>query len=249
MSDDTTTMIRKKGDTDMKTRNSFLATALALGIGYLISPLPSWAASDMAAWNAGQAELEKNLPAGQDAKTYRQKLDKMGYLVTSVNYDRPDYLEYEVVKGDQTWEVQIDIDSDTHKATAIEIDPNMYRTEATTNAMAGKTVTAATAPLTDADRYSDRTRASTSTLIAELEALPMGQDKAFYKNALKKHGYEITKVDKDTQDLLKVEAVKNKQSVQLNVSFDDATGKSTEIDADSMWVESEATHRERVSQR
>lgn len=232
-----------------KTRYSLVVLLSAASLVCLITPLPSRAETNAAAWNAGQADLEKNLSPGQDAKTYRQKLEQLGYQVTAVNYDNPSYLEYEVVKGDQTWEVQIDVDSQTHKATTIEIDPNVYRTEATTNALAGKTVTTATAPAAKSEQYSDRTRARTSTLISELEALPVGHDKAFYKDALKKHGYEITKVDKDTQDLLKLEAVKNKQSVQLNVSFDEATGKSTKLDADSMWVESESTYRERTSQR
>lgn len=232
-----------------KIRYSLAVLFSAASLVCLASPLPSRAETNAAAWNAGQAELEKNLPSGQDVKTYRQKLEQLGYKVTAVNYDSPSYLEYEIIKGDQTWEVQIDVDSQTRKATTIEIDPNVYRTEATTNALAGKAVTAATAPAATSERYSDRNRARTSTLIAELEALPVGHDKAFYKDALKKHGYEITKVDKDTQDLLKLEAVKNKQSVQLNVSFNEATGKSTKLDADSMWVESESTYRERTSQR
>ena len=53
-------------------------------------------------WNQGQAELQKNLPPGQPADVYRRKLEELGYKVTSTNYDNPDYLEYEIVKGDQT---------------------------------------------------------------------------------------------------------------------------------------------------
>jgi hypothetical protein len=232
-----------------KIRYSLVVMTSALGLACLTSSPASWAASDATAWNTGQAELEKQLPAGQEVKSYRQKLEKLGYQVTSINYDTPTYLEYEVVKGDQTWEVQIDVDADTRKATAIEIDPNMYRTEATTQALAGKAVTALATPAGTAERYSDRHRARASTLITELEALPVGHDKAFYKDALKKHGYEVTKVAEDTQDMLTLEAVKNKQSVQLNVSFDESTGKSTKLDADSMWVESESTYQERTSQR
>ena len=48
--------------------------------------------------------------------------------------------------------------------------------------------------------------------------------------------------------MLSLEAVKGANSVELNVAFNDKTGKSTSIDADSMWVESEATSQERERQ-
>src|SRR5262245_50363075 len=82
-----------------------LATAL---------PLTSSAEStESSRWNQGQAELEKQLPPGMSADSYRGKLEQLGYNVTSTNYNKTDYLEYEVVKGDQTWEVQIDVDDNT----------------------------------------------------------------------------------------------------------------------------------------
>jgi len=62
-------------------------------------------------------------------------LTKLGYQVTSVNSDKPDYLEYEVVKGDKTYEIQIDLDKISHKATKIDVDTNMWKAEATEQAL------------------------------------------------------------------------------------------------------------------
>jgi hypothetical protein len=47
---------------------------------------------------------------------------------------------------------------------------------------------------------------------------------------------------------LSLEAVKGTNSVELNVAFNEKTGKSTSVDADSIWVESEATNQEREQQ-
>src|SRR5215813_6678168 len=143
------------------------STAYLVGALVLTTPLPSWAASNMDPWKEGQAQLEKNLPPGQSADSYRTKLDALGYRVTAINYNKPDYLEYEVVKGDQTWEVQIDVDKDTHKATKIDIDHNLWKAEATKEALAGKQVAVAE-PSEESVRYSDRNRASTESLVKEL---------------------------------------------------------------------------------
>jgi hypothetical protein len=221
------------------------STAYLLGVLALTTPLPSWAASEKDLWKEGQAQLEKNLPPGQAADSYRPKLEALGYRVTAINYNKPDYLEYEIVKGDQTWEVQIDVDKATHKATKVDIDRNLWKAEATKEALEGKQVAVAE-PSEDSARYSDRNRASTDSLIKELKALPVGHTKSFYRDELKKRGYDITRVNKDDKDELKLEAVKNNQSVQLAVNFDDKTGKSTKVDASSLWVESRSTHEART---
>ena len=47
------------------------------------------------------------MKTGEEKDFYRRQLEKMGRRVTSVNYDKPNYVEYEIVKGDSTYEVQI----------------------------------------------------------------------------------------------------------------------------------------------
>lgn len=59
----------------------------------------------------------------------------MGWKITSVNYDKPDYVEYEIVKNDTSYEVQIDVDKNSHKATKVDVATNAWKTDATENAL------------------------------------------------------------------------------------------------------------------
>jgi len=238
------------------------------------------ARSDNEQWNRGQAELQKHLAPGMDANAYQKKLKELGYQVTATNYSNDDYLEYEVVKGDQTWEVQIDVDEDTRKATEVDIAMNVWKTDETEAALERGTRMARTDTsradvdrgertarntadtMDDADdraearrpmvmrnnQYSDRDRASTDQLIREIEAMPVGQNKQFYKDTLRKRGYEITKVNNDDDNELDLEAVKNGNSVELDIDFDENTGRSTSLDASTLWAESESTTRTREAQ-
>jgi hypothetical protein len=237
------------------------AGALALAV-----PLTTHAqTTDTVEWNRGQAELQRELMPGKAPDTYKKKIEQLGYKITSTNYDNPDYLEYEVVKGDQSWEVQIDVDDEARRATEIEIKRNIWQTDATqaalregqrmarTNAGAGAAAAGSaaesrrTTPLRN-NQYSDRDRADTDQLIRELEALPVGRDKEYYKNTLRQRGYEITKINTDDADELELEAVKDGNSVQMEVEFDEGTGRSTGVDASSLWAESESTRQARESQ-
>ena len=212
----------------------------------LASSLAVGAASDNERWNMGQAELQKQLAPGMPAVDYRKKIEGLGYQVTSTNYNNADYLEYELVKGDNTWEVQIDVDDATKKATKVDVTMNTWKTDATERAL-GRTVAADDKPV-HRNPYSDRDRTSVSRLIKELEAMPVGQTKQFYKDELKKRGYDIARINTDDKDELSLEAVKDANSVELNVAFNKDNGKSTSIDADSIWFESQATSEVRHHQ-
>ena len=98
------------------------------------------------------------------------------------------------------------------------------------------------------NQYSDRDRANTDQLIRDLETLPVGRSKEFYKTTLRQRGYEISKINKDDADELDLEAVKDGNSVQMAVDFDEENGRSTEVDASSLWAESESTTRTREAQ-
>jgi hypothetical protein len=59
----------------------------------------------------------------------------MGYKITSVNADKPDYVEYEIVKGNDTYEVQIDFDKNSNKAIKVDVTSNLWQAEATDKAL------------------------------------------------------------------------------------------------------------------
>jgi hypothetical protein len=80
--------------------------------------------------------LEKALKTGEEKDFYRREQEKMGWQITSVNYDKPDYVEYEIVKGDDSYEVQIDLDTNSHKAKKVDVAFNAWwKTDATKRAL------------------------------------------------------------------------------------------------------------------
>ena len=83
-------------------------------------------------------KLERALKTGESKDFYRRELEKMGWKVTSVNYDKPDYVEYEIVKGDDSFEVQIDLDKNSHKATKVDVAMNAWKADATKQALKQK---------------------------------------------------------------------------------------------------------------
>jgi hypothetical protein len=83
-------------------------------------------------------KLEQALKTGEEKDFYR-RLEKMGWKITSVNYDKPDYVEYEIVKGDDSYEVQIDFDKNSRKANKVDVALNAWKTDATKQALEEKT--------------------------------------------------------------------------------------------------------------
>ena len=57
-----------------------------------------------------------------------------GYKVTAVNDREKDYVEYEIAKGDNSYEVQIDLDPATQTAKKIDVTSNLWEAEATDRA-------------------------------------------------------------------------------------------------------------------
>src|SRR5258705_296306 len=86
-------------------------------------------------WEKGKEELARNLKIGEDRDFYRKELEKMGYQITSTNADKPDYAEYEVVKGDRTYEVAIDFDKNSHRASKVDVGTNMWHAKGTEEAL------------------------------------------------------------------------------------------------------------------
>jgi hypothetical protein len=58
----------------------------------------------------------------------------MGYKVTAVNDRDKDYVEYEIVKGENSYEVQIDLDPRTGMSRKVDVTSNLWEAEATDKA-------------------------------------------------------------------------------------------------------------------
>jgi hypothetical protein len=102
-------------------------------------------------------QLEEKLRAGQNRADYAKILESSGYRIAAINADKKDYLEYEVVKGEHSYEVQLDFDKGSAKATKIDVATNMWRADATKRMMKDADYKHAGPIVADKDsRYSDR---------------------------------------------------------------------------------------------
>lgn len=201
----------------------------------------------MKTWSIEKDKLQHSLGIGKDRAQYRQALESMGFWITAVNYDRPDYLEYEIVKGQDTYEVQINFDKDSQKATKVDVTANFWKAEGTERALEqqGYKYQYPSATTPNPDQYSERARSGKwAGEKKELEtALGVGQPKSHYRTALEKLGYVVTSVNYDRVDYLEYEVVKDKHSYEVQVDIDAKSGKSTKVDVTTNLWRADATKR------
>ena len=198
-------------------------------------------------WDKEKQELARILKSGEARDFYRRQLEKAGYRITSVNYDKPDYIEYEVVKGDRSYEVQVDLDSKSNKATKVEIAPNIWQAENTKQALRGRKTQVSKKEATDKNnaRYSDRDRKDQwEKQRNELaNALKPGEERDYYRRQLEKMGYSITSVNRDKPEYVEYEIVKGDQTYEVQVDFDKNSHKARKVEvAPNMW-KSEGTEK------
>lgn len=198
----------------------------------------------MKPWSDDKESLAQALKVGASKADYMKIIADNGYTITAINKDKPDYVEYEVVKGSHSYEVQIDFDKKTKLGTKVDVDRNLWRADATKAALSSGKAVMATKPLANGDTYSDRAhRKSWTNEKEKLEkSLPLGKDVAYYTNELKKMGYQITSTNDKDKSYFEVEVVKGRDTYEVQIDLDDA-GKAKKVDvASNMW-QSDATER------
>jgi uncharacterized protein YmfQ (DUF2313 family) len=234
----------------MKTRNALLSIVIA---GMTVSvPIAASYAADRATDGSKYSDrdhvknsrneedkLERALKTGETKDFYRREIEKMGWQISAMNYDKPDYVEYEIVKGDDSYEVQIDMDKNSNKATKVDVALNVWRAEATENAITNrKKVAYPSRTTTNPERFSDRDRMKTAKNSEEKleQALKTGEAKAFYRRELEKMGWKVTSVNYDKADYVEYEIVKGDDSYEVQIDFDKNSNKSTKVDvAQNAW--------------
>jgi uncharacterized protein YfiM (DUF2279 family) len=197
----------------------------------------------MKPWQDEKGRLEQSLKVGDSKESYMKAIAAQGYTITSINADKPDYLEYEVVKDANSYEVQIDLDKNTHMGSKVEVATNMWRTDATKQAMRTGKATAATKTNADGTMYSDR--ANSKNWSGEKEKLEQsmapGKDLAYYTGELKKMGYQITSTNDKKKDYVELEVVKGRDSYEVQIDMDGGKAKKVDVTG-NMW-QTEATEK------
>ena len=188
-------------------------------------------------------KLEQALKTGEEKPFYRRELEKMGWQITAVNYDRPDYLEYEIVKDKSSYEVQIDFDRNSHKATKVDVTTNAWKADSTERALQGQKVNYPNRTIANPNRFSDRDRMkSTKGQKEKLEqALKTGEEKDFYRRQLEKMGWKVTSVNYDKPDYVEYEIVKGDDSYEVQVDIDKNSHKATKVDVVTNVWKTDAT--------
>ena len=198
----------------------------------------------MKSWSGEQEKLEHMLKVGASKADYRKILADNGYTITAINKETADYLEYEVVKGEHSYEVQIDLDKKTSMGSKVDVDRNMWRADATKEATRSGKPVMASKQLTKGDVYSDRANNKGWTDQKEKleKGLVLGKDLAFYTGELKKMGYQITSTNDKEKNYVELEIVKGRDSYEVQMDLDDA-GKAKKVDVTSNMWQAEATEK------
>jgi uncharacterized protein YkuJ len=240
----------------MKTRNILLSIVIA-GMTVSVPVAASFAAdridekpnrySDRDHMKNAKNEednLERALKTGEGKDFYRREIEKMGWQITSVNYDKPDYLEYEIIKGNDTYEVQIDFDKTSNKATKVDVALNAWQTDATDKALKDKKKVAyPTKTTANPERYSERDRMKSGKDTKEKleQALKTGETKDVYRRELEKMGWKVTSVNYDKADYVEYEIVKGDDSYEVQIDIDKNSRKATKIDVTTNAWKTDAT--------
>lgn len=94
-------------------------------------------ARPMAPANDEKARLESVLSSAQTREDYPKLIKQEGFEIAAINDDKPKYVEYEIVKGSQTYEVQLEFDEGAPKAKKIDVAGNIVKDGKTKEMMRG----------------------------------------------------------------------------------------------------------------
>jgi hypothetical protein len=101
------------------TRISFF-TVIIVGMAFTLQFATVTHADDIDHYS-DRYRLQTALKTGEPRNFYRHEIETLGWQITSVNYDKPEYVEYEIVKGEDLYEVQIAFDNDSRIATKVDV--------------------------------------------------------------------------------------------------------------------------------
>jgi ribosomal protein S6 len=196
--------------------------------------------------------LQRHLQAVQTRADYAKALESNGYRISAINADKPNYLEYEVVKNNQSYEVQLDFDMGATKATKIDVTTNMWRADSTKRMVKDAQYKHPTALAADPDgRYSDRKymKAWTDEKDRLEKTLAPNQPLAAYKSSLERMGYKITSVNDRDANYVEYEIVKGDNSYEVQIDLDPKTKLGKEIDVTTNVWDAEGTDRAKTAMK
>ncbi|ART81608.1 hypothetical protein CBP31_02320 [Oceanisphaera profunda] len=189
--------------------------------------------------------LEKDLTGSDTVEQLRSRLQKAGYRLTAINQESDSDIEYEVVKGDHTFEVKSEVSDGKLKDLAVT--NNIWRADTTKRALKDADYDASdvTYDKENPGRYSDAQFADTwaQEKDALAAAMPAGKKFDDYKKILEDKGYQITSINDADDDEVEFEIVKGDHSFEVNLERDDDTKVVEEVEISNNIWHSEETEK------
>ncbi|WP_319783730.1 hypothetical protein [Oceanisphaera sp. IT1-181] len=189
--------------------------------------------------------LEKDLIGSETVEQLRSRLQKAGYRLTAINQESDSGVEYEVVKGDHTFEVKSEVSDG--KLKDLEVTNNIWRADSTKRALKDADYDASdvTFDKEHPGRYSDAQFADTWAQEKEAlaAAMPVGKKFDDYKKILEDRGYQITSINDVDDDDVEFEIVKGDHSFEVNLERDDDTQVVNEVEVSNNIWHSEETEK------
>lgn len=187
--------------------------------------------------------LEEQLKGVNSIDELRSRIEKAGYMITSINEHNDDEVEYEIVKGSHTFEVQADIDDGMLED--IEVSHNLWRADETKKAMTDPGYQAGEIKYDKDNRgkYSDSqyTESWTKEKEALEAALPTGKTFDEYQKILKDKGYRITSMNEVDSGEVEFEVVKGEHNFEVQLERDDSSKSVTKVNVSHNIWQSEET--------
>lgn len=196
--------------------------------------------------NGDTDRLEEMLRAAQNRADYARILESNGYRISAVNQDKKDYLEYEVVKGDRSYEVQLDFKNGATRASKIDVANNMWRADSTERMLKDSNYKHPGPLVADREgRYSDsRYMKAWNDEKDRLEkALPPNLKVSEYKSKIESMGYKITSVNDRDPGHVEYEIARGDNSYEVKIDVDPGTQMAKDIDVTSNLWEADSTDR------
>lgn len=106
------------------------------GVPYSREQIPTYRDDDrMAQWNDERNRLQRVIEPGGTVEETRRQIEQEGYQITAVNDREADEVEYEIVKGDTSYELTLEREGIQGMVSSIEISPNLWHAEGTERAL------------------------------------------------------------------------------------------------------------------
>ncbi len=230
-------------------RIALSSTAVAILTATLALPAAVGAQTSTAnsAMPGGKEALQQSLRTAKSRDDLRDMIEKAGFVISSINEDEGNEVEYEVVKGDQSYEVQAEFANRGGPVKEVDVTTNLWRADTTKQMMVDGQYRPTT-PLVatpESRRFSDRNYKSTwSDEKQQIEqAMQPGMTIEDFQAKLVQMGYKVSSVNDRESDVVEFEIVRNDQSYEVEFARDPATkvGKSVDVST-NMW-ETERTEQ------